>query len=60
MKKTRATVSRHRTPKTIKGTTSHRKNTPEIDIVKELTFIDEDFEDINPDDTELSKINFNL
>lgn len=36
------------------------EGTPEIDIIKELTFVDEDFEDVNPDDTELSKFNFNL
>ena len=36
------------------------EETPEIDIIKELTFIDKDFEDVNSYDTELSKFNFNL
>jgi hypothetical protein len=41
-------------------TTAKWEETPEINIIKELTFVDEDFEDVNPDDTELSKFNFNL
>ena len=46
--------------KAVSKATAKWEETPELDIIKELTFIDEDFEDINPDDTELSKINFNL
>lgn len=46
--------------KAVSKTTAKWEETPEIDIRKELTFIDEDFEDVNPDDTELSKFNFNL
>ena len=46
--------------KAVSNATAKWEETPELDIIKELTFIDEDFEDINPDDTELSKINFNL
>lgn len=60
MKKIRSKVLRYCTPKAIKGKTSHNEEIPEIDIIKELTFIDKDFEDVNPDDTELSKFNFNL
>ena len=41
-------------------TTAKWEETPEINIIKELTFVDEDLEDVNPDDTELSKFNFNL
>ena len=46
--------------KVVSKTTAKWEETPEIDIIKELTFIDKDFEDVNPDDTELSKFNFNL
>ena len=60
MKKIRSKVLRYCTPKAIKGKTSHNEEIPEIDIIKELTFIDKDFEDVNSYDTELSKFNFNL
>ena len=46
--------------KAVSNTTAKWEETPEIDIIKELTFIDKDFEDVNSYDTELSKFNFNL
>lgn len=46
--------------KVVSKTTAKWEETPEIDIIKELTFIDKDFEDVNSYDTELSKFNFNL
>lgn len=46
--------------KVVSKTTAKWEETPEIDIIKELTFIDKDFEDVNSYNTELSKFNFNL
>ena len=46
--------------KVVSKTTAKWEDTPEIDIIKELTFIDKDFEDVNSYNTELSKFNFNL
>ena len=46
--------------KAVSKTTAKWEETPEIDIIKELTFIDKDFEDVNSYDTELSKFNFKL
>lgn len=46
--------------KAVSKATAKREETPEIDIIKELTFIDKDFEDENPDDTDLTNIDFNL
>lgn len=46
--------------KAVSKTTAKWEETPEIDIIKELTFVDEDFEDVNPNDTDLTNIDFNL
>lgn len=46
--------------KTIIGVNLQVEEIPEIDIIKELTFTDDDLEDEILKDTELNKFNFNF
>ena len=60
MKKIRSMVLRYCTPKAIKGKTSHNEEIPEIDIIKELTFIDKEHEGEDLENTDLSNFNYEL